>query len=124
VTLAGIQQAQAGVYKVIYTNASGCQSSIQTFTLNVTTEPVTGLQDEGARGFQMYPNPTASTIIIPNASKLRRVSVRDVHGQLITSVHPGGDNTTVHLGDLPAGIYLIELVDHRNTTTIRKVVKK
>ena len=60
-----IQPAQAGIYKVTYTNASGCQSSAQTFTLNVSSEIVTGMHHEEPQPFQIYPNPTASSILFP-----------------------------------------------------------
>src|SRR5688572_7896439 len=115
VTIADIQPAQAGIYKVTHTNASGCQSSFQTFTLNVTTETVTGIDDEEHQRFQMYPNPTTSTIIISNGSNVRNVTIRNAQGQLISSVHNEGDSAKVSLEHMPAGIYLIELVDQRGT---------
>jgi hypothetical protein len=124
VTISGIQPAQAGIYKVTYTNASGCQSSFQTFTLDVATETVTGIDNEESQHFQTYPNPTTSTIIILNGSNVRHVSIRNAHGQLISSVHNEGDSAKVSLEHMPAGIYLIELIDQRGTTTIRRVVKK
>jgi hypothetical protein len=123
VTLSAIQPAQAGVYKVTYTNASGCTSAFQTFTLNIT-ETVTAIQDGEHQRFQLYPNPTTSTIIIPNASELRRVNLLDEQGRLINSVRHKGDSATVSLRDLPAGIYMIELIDHRNATTRSRVVKQ
>jgi len=88
------------------------------------TEPVTGVLNEKTQGFQMYPNPTTSTIIIPNASTLRRVTILDAQGKPISTVGIQGDSAIVSLKDLPAGIYLIELVDHRGITTIRRAVKK
>jgi photosystem II stability/assembly factor-like uncharacterized protein len=125
ITFTGIQPAQAGIYKVTYTNASGCQSSVQTFTLNVTTETVTGIHhEEEPQRFQMYPNPTASSIMISNAMNLRSVTIRDIHGRQLRSVHNGADSANMSLEYLPVGIYLIELVDYQGTTTIRRVVKK
>jgi xyloglucan-specific exo-beta-1,4-glucanase len=124
ITFTGIQPAQAGIYKVTYTNASGCQSSVQTFTVNVTTEIVTGIRHEDPQRFQMYPNPTASSIIISDAMNLRSVTIRDIHGRQLSSVHNEAGSANMSLEYLPAGIYLIELVDYRGTTSIRRVVKK
>ncbi len=87
-------------------------------------ETVTDIHDEGAQGLLMYPNPTTSTITIPNAGTLRSVTLLDERGKRISSVRIQGDNAIVSLKDLPAGIYLIELVDHRGSTTIRRAVKK
>jgi xyloglucan-specific exo-beta-1,4-glucanase len=123
VTLTNIQPSQAGVYKVTYTNASGCRGSLQTFTLEITEEPVTAIYDEQAEDLELYPNPTNSTITI-NHKSISRVVVRDLHGRRLKGVESGADGTTVSLYDLPAGIYLIEVVDHRGTTTVSRLVKK
>lgn len=124
VTISDIQPEQEGLYKVTYTNASGCQSAFQTFVLDVTTGVVTGIGYEESQRFQTYPNPTISTINISNTSNLRRVSIRNAHGQLITSVRGEGDTMILSVEDLPEGIYLIELIDHQGTTTVTRVVKK
>jgi hypothetical protein len=123
-TISGIQPTQAGIYKVTYTNASGCESSVQTFTLNVTPETVTGIEDEPFRHFQIYPNPANESITISDAINLRDVTVRDVHGHILSSSHSHGVSAKVSLEGLPAGIYLIELVDRQGRTTFERVVKK
>jgi hypothetical protein len=97
---------------------------VLTFTLNVVAEIVTGLHSEEPQLFQLYPNPTTSTITLPNASELRRVTIRDMQGRLISSCQHDRASENLTLEQLPAGIYLIEWVDHQNTTTIRKVVKE
>jgi hypothetical protein len=123
VTLSDIQTTQAGIYKVTYTNASGCQSSFQTFTLNVTPETVTAIDDEEPHGFQLYPNPTTSTITISNANNLRSANLLDEQGRMIRSVRTDGDDATISLKDLPAGVYLIELVDQRGNRTVNRIVR-
>jgi hypothetical protein len=72
----------------------------------------------------MYPNPTASAIVIPHSSKLTRITILDSNGRTIRSEEIKGESTKVSLDGLPAGIYLIELVDSENTTTVRRVVKE
>jgi hypothetical protein len=124
VTLSDIQPEQAGIYKVTYTNASGCKSSVQTFTLNITAETVTGIDDEVRQPFQMYPNPTDAIITIPDAVNLHRVTIRDVQGRAVSSSHNRGVSAKVSLEGLPAGIYLIEVVDQHGTATITRLVKK
>jgi hypothetical protein len=71
----------------------------------------------------MYPNPTTSTIIIPNASELRRVNLVDEQGRLISSVRIDGDDATISLEGLAAGIYLIEVVDRQGARTTRRIVR-
>ncbi len=123
VTFSNIQLTQAGLYKVKYTNPSGCESSFQTIVLSVNPEPVTGINDE-AEQFKMYPNPATSTIIIPNAIQLKEISLFDQQGRLINTVLPDGGDATLSLGNLPTGIYLIKMVDREGSSIVKKIVKK
>lgn len=122
VTLTDIQPSQAGVYKVTYTNASGCQSSVQTFSLNVTAGPVTDTQNEKAHSFRWYPNPTSSTIIIED-DNITRVTLRDLHGRSLRSIDIAAGTAGLSVEDLPAGVYLVECVDRRGRITVSRLVK-
>jgi xyloglucan-specific exo-beta-1,4-glucanase len=112
----------------VYMSAGGGRGIIYWDDASTKPEPepgsVTSINKEDPQTSVMYPNPTTSTIIIPNASTLRSVTLLDERGRRISSVHIQGDNATISLKDLPEGIYLIELVDHRGSTSIRRVVKK
>lgn len=110
----------------VYMSTGGGRGIVYWYDVSIEPEPepVTGIHDEDPQGFQVYPNPTASTITIPNATTLSRVTLLDERGRKINSIRPEGDTVTVSLKDLPAGIYLIELVDHRGTTTFRRAVRK
>ena len=124
VTISDIQPARAGIYKVTYTNDSGCKSSVQSFTLNVGEETVTGIEDEARLPFEVYPNPTDMSITILETVNLRSITIRDVQSRILTRLSNPGATTKVSLEGLPAGIYLIEVVDQQGTTTIRRVVKR
>ena len=111
----------------LYMSAGGGRGIIYWYDVNTKPEPepetVTSINDEG-QGLLMYPNPTTSIITIPNAGTLRSVTLLDERGKRLSSIHIQGDNAIVSLKDLPAGIYLIELVDQQGSTTIRRAVKK
>jgi hypothetical protein len=87
-------------------------------------DPVTGIHDEHSQDYQMYPNPTDASITISDTVNLRSVTIRDVRGRSLSSSHNQGVSAKVSLEGLPAGIYLIEVVDQQGTTTITRVVKK
>ena len=94
--------------------------------LNVVQDPdpVTGIHDEHSQAFQMYPNPADASITISDAVNLRSVTIRDVRGRTLSSSPNRGVGAKVSLEGLPAGIYLIEVVDQHGTTTTTRVVKK
>jgi hypothetical protein len=110
----------------LYMSAGGGRGVIYWDDINAEPEPepVTGIHDEDVERFPIYPNPTTSAIIIRNTGNLRRVTLRDEQGRLIHRVPYDGDSATISLKALPAGIYLIELLDNGNTKTVRRVVKK
>lgn len=112
----------------LYMSAGGGRGIIYWDDANNKPEPepetVTGINEESAQGILMYPNPTTSTITIPNAGALRSVTLLNERGQQIGSARIQGDNAIVSLKDLPAGVYLIELIDHQGSKTIRRAVKK
>jgi hypothetical protein len=110
----------------VYMSAGGGRGVIYWQDVNTPPDPgpVTGIHDEEGNTIQMYPNPTASAIVIPHSSKLTRITILDSNGRTIRSEEIKGESTKVSLDGLPAGIYLIELVDSENTTTVRRVVKE
>jgi xyloglucan-specific exo-beta-1,4-glucanase len=94
VAISDIQPTQAGIYKVTYTNASGCQSSVQTFTLNVGTETVTS-QDPNFHIYLLFGQSNmdgAGTI-----ESQDRTGV-DERFQVIGAVTCDGNNTSFTLG--------------------------
>ena len=106
----------------VYMGAGGGRGVI--YWDDITVEPVTGVGDEEQQRFQMFPNPTTSTILIPNAGDLRRINILDEHGRRIKSIHHEGDSATVSLQALPAGTYLIELFDRNGTSIVRRAVRR
>jgi xyloglucan-specific exo-beta-1,4-glucanase len=110
----------------VYMCAGGGRGVIYWDDLNAVQDPdpLTGIHDEHPQAFQMYPNPADASITISDAVNLRSVTIRDVRGRTLSSLHNQGVSATVSLESLPAGIYLIEVVDQQGTTTIARVVKK
>jgi hypothetical protein len=112
----------------VYMSAGGGRGVIYWDDLNAVQDPdpdqVTGINDEYPRGFQMYPNPTDASITISDAANLRSITIRDVHSRILSSSHNQRVSAKVSLEGLPAGIYLIEIVDQQSKTTITRVVKK
>lgn len=110
----------------VYVGTGGGRGIIYWDDLNAEQEPVpvTGIQDEVEQDFKVYPNPTNATITIQSSSDIGRVTIRDIHGRQVRSIANVMDSGKISLEDLPAGVYLIQLIDHDNTITIKRLVKK
>jgi xyloglucan-specific exo-beta-1,4-glucanase len=110
----------------VYMGAGGGRGVIYWDDLNAVQDPdpVMDIHDEQSHAFQMYPNPADVSITVSDAVNLRSVTIRDVRGQTLRSSHDQGAIAKVSVEGLPAGIYLIEVVNQQGTTIIKRLVKK
>lgn len=109
----------------VYMAAGGGRGVIYWYDVTIPQEPgpVTAIHSGEISRVEMYPNPTGSTMVIPNAGHIRRINILDDQGRLIRSVDNHGDRVTISLEGQPAGMYLIEFVDHKNATKTERVIK-
>ncbi len=77
-----------------------------------------GIQAAGNVEVDVYPNPTTDKVVV-DAADLMYVVVLDLNGRAVMTSH----ESTVDLGDQPAGIYMLRIVT-TDGTVLRKVVKK
>jgi hypothetical protein len=82
-----------------------------------------GVEDEGRIPFTMYPNPVSDVLRIESTVQLRNTRLMDALGKEVYSQAVEGQTHTLHLRDLPAGIYLIEVQDTQGRRVVQRVVK-
>lgn len=72
-----------------------------------------------------YPNPVIKdlNIIAGNDTKISKISVYSISGQLSKTFAGSTVNNTIDLGDLKAGIYLLEILSNQGRQTY-KIIKK
>lgn len=72
-----------------------------------------------------YPNPFTTNIWIDNAENASRVEVINLIGQKVMSVELRGESrATIQTENLPAGVYLVTLVNNQGQRTVRKMIKQ
>lgn len=72
-----------------------------------------------------YPNPFTTNIWIDNAENASRVEVVNLIGQKVMSIELRGESrTTIQTENLPAGVYLVTLVNNQGQRTVRKMIKQ
>lgn len=69
------------------------------------------------------PNPTAGLFTI-EGDNLRRAEVFNTLGQRVATVDSQGEQISIDISDLPAGIYMVAITDRDNRKYINKVVKE
>lgn len=105
--------------------------------LAVTTEPNVPLEipffmrgecaplstsDANATALTIYPNPVKDqlNINLKNA-EVKSVSVTDLSGKTVANF---ASAKSIHVGNLPAGVYVVKVIDTKGNVTTTKVVKK
>jgi hypothetical protein len=76
--------------------------------------------------FDVYPNPCQDEIHlryqIPDTKKAKS-EIMDIKGRVVKSIELQGEENTVHVSDLPAGVYFIKLQTEA-AVGVRKIIKK
>ena len=71
----------------------------------------------------IYPNPAQDNIFIESKKLAQRISLYDIHGQLIQTILPTQQNTAIDLSAYTAGVYLLHIQGEDDHWNERIVVK-
>ena len=73
----------------------------------------------------IFPNPTSDFILINSGNRtIERVRIYDINGKLVyQDQNNEGASLFIYVGDLPVGIYSVELLS-KNEKAIRQIIKK
>jgi hypothetical protein len=82
-----------------------------------------GVDDEGRIPFTMYPNPVSDVLRVESTVQMRNARLMDALGREVYSQAVEGQAHTLHLRDLPAGLYLLEVQDTQGRRVVQRVVK-
>ena len=105
-SLNGETYTSSGTYTQILTNAAGCDSIL---TINLTLD-FTGL-NENQKEFKLYPNPVKDILVVSVMPELigRELEMRNVEGKKLFSQNMTAITQKIHLENMPAGIYFVQI---------------
>jgi len=73
---------------------------------------------------EVFPNPTANNLQLRSSEAMVSVAISDLNGNLLRSQNMAGTRQTgLQLSELPAGVYMLEVVTQNGAVTVRKVEK-
>lgn len=82
---------------------------------------VTSVSENGEAGLSMYPNP-ANSLMSVEADGLQKVTICNVMGQVVKTLHSEEDGVVVNTTDLVSGIYTISVKTSQGVMTKRFTV--
>jgi hypothetical protein len=120
VSVNGIWYNQNGQYTQVIPNAAGCDSTI---TINVSLS-FTGISELSDQYFSIFPNPAISIIHVKADAELLGMSysIYDNRGKVVLRGQLNAENTSIELGNLSGGIYMLSIGENMKHTF--KVIKE
>lgn len=95
---------QGGFYTVSYTNSNGCEAVSAPYSYFLSTE------SNAANGISVYPNPVQQLVQISFALPGEfAVRVTDVAGKTVWQQTVSGTSAVLDFGDLPPGVYVLDI---------------
>ncbi|WP_370897937.1 T9SS type A sorting domain-containing protein [Chryseobacterium gossypii] len=112
------------VYYINVGHYSGYSDELEgTFTINITKNTLATAEVSGSKNnIRLYPNPFTETLNIPDISKVKSVVISDMSGRLVKTItNPA---STLHVGDLKSGLYLVTLNMKDGSKQASKMIRK
>ncbi|SHL63532.1 T9SS type A sorting domain-containing protein [Chryseobacterium polytrichastri] len=118
------QTPGAVIYFSVWRYSSGAgvdgqfQISAYDASINLATSETSGAKNI----IKVYPNPFVDDLNISDITKVKSVLVNDISGRLVKTIDNPG--SSLHLGDLKSGMYLLTLEMKDGTRQSIKVIKR
>lgn len=116
----------AGTYFVRVYGYNNANNATNCYTLRVATGTASrGEELIVENKISVFPNPTASLINVkvPTIRGMADIKLFDMYGKMVMQQTSGQTNTTLDIASLPAGVYLVRVMNDGKESTV-KVVKE
>ena len=112
--------ATAAVFKFNYISALGGSINLDNvFVGSVTAVP----SDKNTQHFQVYPNPVSDNLFVSGAASTS-VSIANMLGQVEIATDITSDRQSISMAKLPAGSYIMTIIDQNGERYSTRIVKR
>ena len=92
---------------------------VQVIPVNINEEIISGVDENLAASFEVYPNPTDNTLYING--DVKDVTIFNAVGQQVMFVE---NARAINVADLSDGLYFVRISDMRGNSVVKKIVKR
>ena len=118
VTFTGFTVSTAYTWSVVPSNCFGTPLACP--TLNFTTSPTLGVEDNSFNTFSVYPNPTSNVLNIKSSQDIDNVIIYNLLGQNVASFTKNEiTDSSIDMSELSKGLYLVKITSGDKTQTLR-----
>lgn len=115
-----VMPSQTTTYTVTGRLGSCSEQASVTITVTASAEGIDAAQSANV---DIYPNPAESMVTV-SSDYIERVRLINTLGQVLGSYSVKGSRLDIYVGELPSGIYLLQVTGADGTQTLRKLIRK
>lgn len=113
----------AGTYYVRVYGYNNANNATNCYTLRVQLGTASRTEDLVVERISAFPNPVVNTVNIKGIEGTADIRVFDIYGKMVMRKVSAQPVTPLDVANLPAGVYMIKVMNKENETTI-KIVKE
>ncbi len=106
--------------KAVANDGSGVSAE---FIVTISNQLVTAIEESKSAAFEIYPNPASSEVRINHAQEIKLIAIVDVRGRTWKTMTNESETAIIPLGNMNAGIYILQLIDSERKKYNRRLVK-
>ena len=85
--------------------------------------PSSGISENANNAIEAYPNPVQTQLNFNNISKIERIEILGINGQIISNLKPNGPSLKVDFSTFPGGVYFAKLTDDSGQVITKRIYK-
>ncbi len=71
----------------------------------------------------IYPNPTSGSLHLSRATVMQEITILDIAGKIVMKEKMNANTATLDMTSLNKGIYILQILDDKETMTAKKIIK-
>lgn len=112
------------LFRIVFTGFGGLANGDTYFDIEEIT-PTNITENNLSTSFVVYPNPTKENItIITNENENTSLTLIDINGKIVKSTFLSINNNQLYIGNLPKGIYFVQLITKQQTFTKKLIIQQ
>ena len=92
--------------------------------ISITKQLFMNIQTDHLTGVSIFPNPAKESIFIVSFQTIENIHITSINGQRVKTISTHRNGNPIDIVHLPAGIYIVTVIDTKGQSTVQKMIKE